>query len=74
MTFGTTPNPIWRRSFHAFAVSGEVEIFGGQYAMRVWINPDKLTQFRLTMQDVVLALRAYNVEISAGQFGGAPGS
>lgn len=51
---------------------GEVEVFGGQYAMRVWINPDKLTDYQLTMQDVVLALRAYNVEISAGQFGGAP--
>ncbi len=51
---------------------GEVEVFGGQYAMRIWVNPDKLTEFRLTMEDVVLALRAYNVEISAGQFGGAP--
>ncbi len=51
---------------------GEVEIFGEQYAMRVWINPEKLIEFRLTMEDVILAMRAYNVEISAGQFGGAP--
>ncbi len=51
---------------------GEVEIFGGQYAMRIWINPDKLTDYQMTMQDVVAALRAYNVEVSAGQFGGAP--
>ena len=51
---------------------GEVEIFGAGYAMRVWLNPDKLTEFGMTVQDVILALRAYNVEVSAGQFGGAP--
>jgi hydrophobe/amphiphile efflux-1 (HAE1) family protein len=51
---------------------GEVEIFGGQYAMRVWFNPDKLTEFQMTIQDVITALRAYNVEVSAGQFGGVP--
>jgi hydrophobe/amphiphile efflux-1 (HAE1) family protein len=51
---------------------GEVENFGSQYAMRVWINPDKLTSYHLTMEDVILALRAYNVEVSAGQFSGMP--
>jgi hydrophobe/amphiphile efflux-1 (HAE1) family protein len=51
---------------------GEVEVFGSQYAMRVWLNPDKLTNYHLTIEDVVKALKAYNVEISAGQFGGAP--
>jgi hydrophobe/amphiphile efflux-1 (HAE1) family protein len=51
---------------------GEVEIFGGQYAMRVWLNPDKLTNYGMTVQDVITSLRAYNVEVSAGQFGGAP--
>jgi HAE1 family hydrophobic/amphiphilic exporter-1 len=51
---------------------GEVEVFGTQYAMRVWLNPDKLTNYRLTIEDVITALRAYNVEVSAGQFGGAP--
>ena len=51
---------------------GEVEVFGSQYAMRIWLNPDKLTDYQMTMQDVVPALRAYNVEVSAGQFGGAP--
>ncbi|HEY3276655.1 MAG TPA: efflux RND transporter permease subunit [Syntrophorhabdaceae bacterium] len=51
---------------------GEVENFGSQYAMRVWLNPDKLISFQLTIEDVVMALKAYNVEISAGQFGGAP--
>jgi hydrophobe/amphiphile efflux-1 (HAE1) family protein len=51
---------------------GEVETFGTQFAMRVWLNPDKLTNYRMTVQDVITALRAYNVEVSAGQFGGAP--
>jgi hydrophobe/amphiphile efflux-1 (HAE1) family protein len=51
---------------------GEVEIFGGQYAMRVWLNPDKLTDYQMTIEDVITALRAYNVEVSAGQFGGVP--
>jgi hydrophobe/amphiphile efflux-1 (HAE1) family protein len=51
---------------------GEVENFGSQYAMRIWLNPDKLTDYRLTIEDVLTALRTYNVEVSAGQFGGAP--
>ena len=51
---------------------GEVQEFGSQYSMRVWLNPDKLTDYQMTIQDVVLALQSYNVEVSAGQFGGAP--
>jgi HAE1 family hydrophobic/amphiphilic exporter-1 len=51
---------------------GEVEVFGSQYAMRIWLNPDKLIDYHMTIQDVVTGLRAYNVEVSAGQFGGAP--
>ena len=51
---------------------GEVENFGSQYAMRIWLNPDKLVDYRLTVDDVIGALQAYNVQVSAGQFGGAP--
>jgi HAE1 family hydrophobic/amphiphilic exporter-1 len=51
---------------------GEVGVFGSQYAMRIWLNPDQLTQYQLTIEDVIMALRTYNVEISAGQFGGSP--
>jgi HAE1 family hydrophobic/amphiphilic exporter-1 len=51
---------------------GEVQEFGSQYSMRIWLNPDKLTDYKMTIQDVVTALQAYNVEVSAGQFGGAP--
>lgn len=51
---------------------GEVEAFGSQYAMRVWIDPDRLTQYNMTFDDVIGGIRAYNVEVSAGQFGGQP--
>ena len=51
---------------------GEVTVFGSQYAMRVWLNPDKLTDYRLTVEEVITALKAYNAEVSAGQLGGAP--
>ncbi len=51
---------------------GEVEEFGSQYAMRIWLNPNRLTDYSLTVDDVVGALQSYNVEVSAGQFGGAP--
>jgi len=51
---------------------GEVEEFGTQYAMRIWLNPDRLVDYNLTIDDVIAALQSYNVEVSAGQFGGAP--
>ncbi len=51
---------------------GEVETFSSQYSMRVWLDPDKLTNYRLTVSDVIQKLQSYNVEVSAGQFGGAP--
>jgi HAE1 family hydrophobic/amphiphilic exporter-1 len=51
---------------------GEVTIFGTQYSMRIWVNPEKLTDYNLTFDDVVQGLQNYNVEVSAGQFGGMP--
>src|SRR5512143_222646 len=51
---------------------GEVETFGTGYSMRVWLDPDRLTNYGMTVADVVAAIRTYNVEVSAGQFGGAP--
>lgn len=51
---------------------GEVMAFGSQYSMRVWLNPDKLNQYQLTISDVTSALNAYNVQVSAGQLGGTP--
>ncbi|MCK9293596.1 MAG: efflux RND transporter permease subunit [Desulfobulbaceae bacterium] len=51
---------------------GEVQIFGSQNAMRIWLNPDKLNNFHLTPNDVTAALLAQNAQVSAGQFGGSP--
>lgn len=51
---------------------GEVQNFGTQYAMRIWLDPEKLVSYRLTVEDVIQALKSYNVEVSAGQFGGMP--
>lgn len=51
---------------------GEVQSFGSLYAMRVWLDPDKMSGLGVTMEDVTTALRAYNVEISGGQFGTQP--
>lgn len=51
---------------------GEVGTWGSQYAMRIWLNPNKLVSYNLTAEDVVASVRSYNVQVSAGQFGGAP--
>ena len=51
---------------------GEVESFGSQYAMRIWLNPDKLTDYQPDGGRCDRGAPAYNVEVSAGQFGGAP--
>jgi HAE1 family hydrophobic/amphiphilic exporter-1 len=51
---------------------GEVEIFGTGYSMRIWLDPNKLAKYGMTSDDVVAAVRSYNVEVSAGQLGGAP--
>jgi HAE1 family hydrophobic/amphiphilic exporter-1/multidrug efflux pump len=51
---------------------GEVNTFGSQYAMRIWLNPDQLTKYRLTPLDVQQAVQAQNVQVSAGQLGGLP--
>ncbi len=51
---------------------GEVEMFGAGYAMRIWLDPNKLTNYGMTTDDVIAAVRSYNVQVSAGQFGGMP--
>ncbi|HET7824900.1 MAG TPA: efflux RND transporter permease subunit [Anaeromyxobacter sp.] len=51
---------------------GEVVTFGSQYAMRIWLNPDKLTNYRLTSIDVSNAIQAQNAQVSAGSLGGLP--
>jgi len=51
---------------------GDFQVFGAQYAMRIWLDPAKLTNFNLTPMDVSAAIQAQNVQVSAGQFGGLP--
>ena len=51
---------------------GEVELFGAQYAMRIWMDPNKLNQFNLMPADISAAVQAQNAQVSAGQMGAAP--
>ncbi len=52
---------------------GQVRLFGaGDYAMRIWLNPEKVAERNLTAGDVIAAVREQNVQVSAGSIGGAP--
>ena len=51
---------------------GSVQIFGGQYSMRVWLDPTKLTSYNLTVDDVVTAVRDQNNQVAVGSLGGNP--
>jgi multidrug efflux pump len=51
---------------------GETQLFGSKYAMRIWLDPAKLQNYRLTTSDVSDAITAQNAQVSAGQLGGMP--
>ncbi|AQS35415.1 hydrophobe/amphiphile efflux-1 (HAE1) family transporter [Shewanella psychrophila] len=51
---------------------GTIQLFGAQYAMRIWLDPLKLTQYNLTSIDIMASIREQNAQVSAGQLGGAP--
>jgi len=51
---------------------GTVELFDAKYAMRIWLDPDKLKAYGLTPADVTAAVQAQNAQVSIGQLGGAP--
>ncbi|NHB59759.1 efflux RND transporter permease subunit [Photorhabdus sp. RW14-46] len=51
---------------------GDTMLFGNQYAMRIWLNPDKLVNYKMTTLDVINAIKAQNNQIAAGQLGGTP--
>jgi multidrug efflux pump len=51
---------------------GDLQVFGGQYAMRIWLDPYKLNNYKLTVGDVRNAVAAQNVQVSAGQIGANP--
>ena len=51
---------------------GDFQVFGAQYAMRIWLDPAKLNKYNLTPADVSSAISAQNVQVSSGQLGGLP--
>ena len=51
---------------------GDFQVFGSQYAMRIWLDPAKLNNFQLNPGDVSTAISAQNVQVSSGQIGGLP--
>lgn len=51
---------------------GSVTVFGGEYAMRVWLDSDKLYDYKMTPADVVAAIQSQNMQVVAGQLGSLP--
>jgi len=51
---------------------GDYQLFGAQYAMRIWLDPAKLNNFGLTPADVSNAIAAQNVQVASGELGGLP--
>ncbi|MFO1394598.1 MAG: efflux RND transporter permease subunit [Steroidobacteraceae bacterium] len=51
---------------------GDVQFFGTQYAMRIWLDPQRLDAYRLTPVDVISAIRAQNQQVAIGELGGTP--
>jgi len=51
---------------------GSVQLFGAKYAMRIWLDPNKLRNYGLTPTDVSNAITAQNAQVSVGQLGGTP--
>ncbi|EGC96510.1 MULTISPECIES: efflux RND transporter permease subunit [Escherichia] len=51
---------------------GSVQLFGSQYAMRIWLDPQKLNKYNLEPQDVISQIKIQNNQISGGQLGGMP--
>ncbi len=51
---------------------GSTQVFGAQYAMRIWLDPYKLDTYRLSIPQVIGAINAQNQQVAVGQLGGAP--
>jgi multidrug efflux pump len=51
---------------------GDVNVFGSSYAMRIWLDPQKLSSFQLMPSDVISAIQNQNAEVAAGEVGGLP--
>jgi multidrug efflux pump len=51
---------------------GDINVFGASYAMRIWLNPERLASYSLMPSDVITAIQNQNTEIAAGEIGGQP--
>ncbi len=51
---------------------GQIQLFGSQYAMRIWLDANKMATYGLTTMDIAAAIRAQNAQIAAGELGGTP--
>jgi len=51
---------------------GQVQLFGAEYAMRIWLDSEKMTKYNLMPGDVTQAIQAQNTQVTAGQLGGLP--
>ncbi|QEO16994.1 efflux RND transporter permease subunit [Acetobacter vaccinii] len=51
---------------------GDHTLFGSEYAIRIWLDPDKLFQYGLTIKDVETAIQTQNIQVSSGELGGLP--
>ncbi len=51
---------------------GGTQVFGARYAMRIWLDPDKLAAYQLSTSEVIAAIQAQNQQVAVGQLGGTP--
>ncbi len=51
---------------------GDIDAYGSQYSMRIWLDPAKLNSFQLTTKDVTDAISSQNAQVAVGQLGGTP--
>ncbi|GAA5523565.1 multidrug efflux pump subunit AcrB [Microbulbifer aestuariivivens] len=51
---------------------GGIQVFGSQYAMRIWLDPNKLETYKLMPSDVIAAVRSQNQQVAVGSLGGTP--
>ncbi|EHC89504.1 putative aminoglycoside efflux pump, partial [Salmonella enterica subsp. enterica serovar Uganda str. R8-3404] len=51
---------------------GDIDAYGSQYSMRIWLDPAKLNSFQMTTKDVTDAIESQNAQIAVGQLGGTP--
>ena len=51
---------------------GEADLFGTEYAMRIWLKPDQLESYNLTAGDIIAAIQAQNMQVPVGQLGDRP--